>query len=71
MPSFEIGVYNKEIRKLTRVGDHHKDLDDSWENIHYIEITSNDEQQARAKVQSKYPRVQTHSNPVTYEGCKA
>ena len=55
MPSFEIGVYNKEVRKLTRVGDHHKDLDDSWENIHYIEITSNDEQQARAKVQSKYP----------------
>jgi len=56
MPTFEIGVYNKEVRELTGMGEHHKNLSDSWENIHYIEVFATDEDEARRKAQSKYPR---------------
>ena len=55
MPMFEIGVYNKEVRALTRIGEHHKNLSDSWEDLHYVEFFANDEQEARSKAQSKYP----------------
>ena len=56
MPSYEVGIYNQEVRELTKMGEHHKNLSDSWESIHYIEIFADDEQQARRKAQSKYPR---------------
>ena len=56
MPSFEVGVFNQEVRELTKIGEHHKNLSDSWENIHYIEFFAEDEQQARRKALSKYPR---------------
>lgn len=55
MPAFEVGIYNQEVRECTRVSDHHEHLDDSWEDIHYIEIIAEDEEQARSKAQSKYP----------------
>ncbi len=56
MPTYEIGIYNEEVRELTRVGDHHKNLSDSWDSIHYIEIFARDESQARQKALAKYPR---------------
>ena len=55
MPTYEVGVYNKEVRECTRMGDHHAHLDDDWENIHYIEIFADDEDQALSKAKSKYP----------------
>ena len=55
MPTFEIGIYNKEVRELISMGEHHKNLSDSWENIHYVEVFASDEDDARRKAQSKYP----------------
>ncbi|MEQ8194630.1 MAG: hypothetical protein RIB59_09095 [Rhodospirillales bacterium] len=55
MPTFEVGIYNAEVRDLTKFGERHKSLDDSWENIHYFEFVADNEEHARRKAQAKYP----------------
>ena len=55
MPVFEVGIFNKEVRELTRIGERHQVLSDDWEDLHYFEFVANDEQEARSKAQSKYP----------------
>lgn len=55
MPKYEVAVYNEEVRRILKQGDKHEFLDDDWANIHYLEISANGEQEARAKVNTKYP----------------
>lgn len=52
---FEVGVYNKDVRELTKYGDSHPALSDDWAEIHYIEVRANTEEEARAKIAAKYP----------------
>jgi hypothetical protein len=55
MITFEIGVYNKEVRDLIQQGDRHRQLSDDWADVHYVEVTASDETDARSKIARKYP----------------
>lgn len=53
--SFEVAVYNREVRRLIAEGERHRDLSDAWADIHYIEVKAKSEAEARAQVASRYP----------------
>jgi len=55
MTRYEIGVYNSKVRELVQMGERHKNLDDSWADIHYVDITADNEADARVKVSRRYP----------------
>lgn len=55
MPEFEVAVYNQEVRDRLAEGRRHRDLADSWADVHYIEIQARDEADARNQVLRKYP----------------
>jgi hypothetical protein len=52
--TYEVGVFNKEVRDAMREGERHKHLKDEWADIHYIEVTADDEHLARAEVMRRY-----------------
>lgn len=52
---FEVAVYNKEVRKLVREGEHHPHLNDDWADIYYVDVIAEDENGAQAKIKEKYP----------------
>ena len=54
---FEVAVYNKEVRQLMKEGERHRHLTDDWADIHYLEVTAEDERGARAKIEAKYPEA--------------
>jgi hypothetical protein len=53
---FEVALYNSEVRQLVREGERHKNLKDDWADTHYVEIEAVDEKDARAKIESRYPK---------------
>ncbi|WP_316978925.1 hypothetical protein [Shumkonia mesophila] len=55
MKTYEIAIYNQEVRKLVAEGRRHRNLSDAWADTHYIEIKANSPQEARAKLASRYP----------------
>jgi len=56
--SFEIGVYNEKVREAIKRGERHRQLADSWADIHYIEVKAPNEAKARTKVDRRYPPQQ-------------
>ena len=57
MPQFEVAIYNKEVRELVAMGQHHRNLSDDWADIHYIEVRAANEAEARSKIFAKYPEI--------------
>ena len=55
LKSFEVAVYNREVRRMMAEGRRHRDLSDAWAEIHYIEVKARSESEARAQVASRYP----------------
>lgn len=55
MPTFEVIMYNEEVRKCLKGGDRHKQLSDDWGDSHYIEIKAENEDSALAKIEIRYP----------------
>lgn len=55
MKTYEIAIYNQEVRKLVADGRRHRNLSDAWADTHYIEIKANSPQEARVKAASRYP----------------
>jgi len=55
MAKFEVTVYNEEVRQKVKEGEHHRQYTDDWADFHYIEITANTEQDARARALNRYP----------------
>ena len=52
---FEVVVYNRLVRKLVERNESHKDLNDEWAENHYQEIEAADADEARRKVEIRYP----------------
>jgi hypothetical protein len=54
---FEVGVYNKEVRAA--LANHPRrnttEFDDAWADIHWVEVTAFDSDEARAIVLRRYP----------------
>lgn len=53
--TFEIGVYNKDVRDLVEVHEHHAELSDNWADIHWFDIKAHDEDEARSIIEQRYP----------------
>lgn len=55
MAKYEVTVYNAEVRKKVEAGEHHARWGDDWADFRYIDIRAENEDQARAQVESRYP----------------
>jgi hypothetical protein len=55
MAEFEVAVYNADVRACVADQRRHRDLNDKWADIHYIEIKADSLEQARDKAQHRYP----------------
>ena len=55
MPTYEIAIYNEQVREAMRQGDRHKTFSDDWADTHYIDFTGDSEDDAIAKCRRKYP----------------
>jgi len=60
MPKFEAAVFNQKVRDLMKAGEKHRYLDDSWADIHYIDVTASSLDAARQRISS------THSSHEGY-----
>lgn len=55
MSTFEVAVYNKAVRAKLEAGEHHRELNDDWADIHYVEFKAADTAEARRKAEIKFP----------------
>lgn len=53
--TFEISVYNKDVRAEIQAGRHHQTLESSWADVHLIEILAANEAEAVAACSRKHP----------------
>jgi hypothetical protein len=53
--TYEVAIYNAEVRRLMAEGGRHRQLSDDWADIHYIEIQAQDKEDAKAKIELRYP----------------
>ncbi len=58
MPKYEVTVYNREVRQKVEDGGHHHHFTDDWADFRYIEIRAANEDQARARLEDRYPAKQ-------------
>ena len=55
MATYEIGLFNQNVRNALKEGKRHRDLTDDWADIHYMDVEANDAQAARSKIARRYP----------------
>jgi hypothetical protein len=53
--TFEVAIYNAEVRRLMAEGGRHRQLSDDWADMHYIEIEAQDKEDAKEKIDLRYP----------------
>ncbi len=58
MPKYEVTVYNQAVRQKVEDGGHHEHFTDDWADFRYIEIRAANEDQARARLEDRYPAKQ-------------
>jgi len=57
LQTFEITIYNQQVRALVFDGESHKRYRDEWADTHYIEFDAESEADAIAKCDRKYPKA--------------
>ena len=55
MAKFEIALHNEEVRRRVKEDEKHREFTDDWADLHYIEVNAGNEQEARQKIEAKYP----------------
>ena len=55
LKKFEVAVFNQEVRDCVKLAERHRKYDDSWENIHYIEILARSFEEARRAAAKRFP----------------
>jgi len=55
--TYEVGIYNEEVRQAEKDGTRHRDISMDWAETHYIEVQAGSEQEARIKVNARYPEA--------------
>ncbi len=55
MPVFEVAIFNSAVRQAVADGEHHSQYKDGWADIHYVEYEARDENDARARSQTRHP----------------
>jgi hypothetical protein len=52
---FEVAIHNKDVRRLVREGERHRELKDTWGDTQYLMVTAKDVADARRKMLDRYP----------------
>lgn len=55
MAKFEVALYNAEVRRCVKEDERHREFKDTWADVHYIEVDASNENEARRKIETKYP----------------
>ncbi len=55
MAKFEVALHNEEVRRRVKEDEKHREFTDDWADVHYIEVNAGNEQEARQKIETKYP----------------
>ena len=55
MPKYEVTIYNQAVRQKVQDGEHHDQFTDDWADFRYIEIRAENEDQARARLEDRFP----------------
>ncbi len=53
--TFSIGIYNSEVRRAHMMGEKHRQLDDKWGEINYVELNGANEDEVRRTIMRKFP----------------
>lgn len=53
--TFSIGIYNSEVRRAHMMGEKHRQLDDKWGEINYVELNGSNEDEVRRTIMRKFP----------------
>lgn len=53
--TFSIGIYNQEVRRAHMMGEKHRQLDDKWGEINYVELPAANEDEVRRTMMRKFP----------------
>lgn len=53
--TFSVGIYNSEVRRAHMMGEKHRQLDDKWGEINYVELNGSNEDEVRRTIMRKFP----------------
>lgn len=53
--TFSVGIYNSEVRRAHMMGEKHRQLDDKWGEINYLELKAAGEDEVRRVFMRKFP----------------
>jgi len=53
--TFEVGIYNKEVRSAVKENISHIDFGDEWADVHYQNVVADTEAEALAMITDRYP----------------
>jgi len=56
LKSYEIGIFNSEVRRLTAEGESHPEFEDSWADMHYVEVRARDDENALEQIERRFPK---------------
>jgi hypothetical protein len=56
MSKYEVAIYNQEVCDEIAKGEGHALYDDEWADLHFIEVFAENEEGAKAQLQSRYPK---------------
>jgi len=53
--TFSVGIYNQEVRRAHMMGEKHRQLDDKWGEINYVELQATSDDEVRRVMMRKFP----------------
>lgn len=56
LKAYEIGIFNADVRRLNEEGESHPEFEDSWADMHYIEVRARDDDNALAQIERRFPK---------------
>ena len=58
MKTYEITLYNQDVRAALKNGHSHAQYDDGWADQRYLQVEAQNMAEARKKIQSRHPKRQ-------------
>ncbi|PCI32861.1 MAG: hypothetical protein COB54_05595 [Alphaproteobacteria bacterium] len=58
MKTYEITLYNQDVRKALESGHSHTQYDDAWADQHFLQVEARDMAEARRRIQTRHPERQ-------------
>lgn len=53
--TFSVGIFNQEVRRAHMMGEKHRQLDDKWGEINYLELQASSDDEVRRTIMRKFP----------------